>query len=45
MIGDSNSSLCSRNFVRVGDETKSPTSYARTFERAGLMIGFDCTID
>ena len=45
MIGDGNSSLRSGNFVRVGDERRSPTSYARTFECAGLMIGFECTVD
>ena len=43
MISDGNSSLRSGDFVRVGDERTSPTSYARTFECAGLMIGFQCT--
>ena len=45
MIGDGNSSLRCGNFVRVGDERTSPTSYARPFERAGLMIRFQCTFD
>ena len=36
MISDGNSSLWSGDFVRVGDERTSPTSYARTFECAGL---------
>ena len=46
MISDSNSSsLWSGNFVRVGDERIGPTSYARTFKCAGLMIGFECTVD
>ena len=44
MISDRNSSLRSGDFVRVGDERTSPTSYARTFECAGLMIGFQCTL-
>ena len=39
MISDGNSSLRSGDFVRVGDERTSPTSYARTFKCAGLMIG------
>ena len=39
MISDGSSSFGSGNFVRVGDEKTSPTSYARTFECAGLMIG------
>ena len=41
MIGDSKSSLRSGNFVRVGEERTSPTSYARTFKCTGLMIGFE----
>ena len=45
MIGDGDSSLRSGNFVRVGDERTSPTSYARIFECAGLMIGFESTFD
>ena len=45
MISDGNSSLRSRDFVRVGDERTSPTSYARTFECAGLMIRFKCTFN
>ena len=45
MISDGNSSLRSGDFVRVGDERTSPTSYARTFECAGLMIGFQCTFN
>ena len=32
-------------FVRIGDERTSPTSYARTFEYAGLMIRFHCTFN
>ena len=44
MISDGNSSLRSGDFVRVGDERTSPTSYARTFECAGLMIRFQCTL-
>ena len=36
MISDGNSSL------RSGDERTSPTSYARTFECARLIIGFQC---
>ena len=39
MIGDSNSSFRSGNFVRVGGERTSPISYA------GLMIGFEYTVD
>ena len=31
--------------VRVGDERTSPTSYASTFESAGLMFGFQCTFN
>ena len=42
MISDGNSSLRSGDFVRVGDERTSPTSYARAFECVGLMIGFQC---
>ena len=42
MISDGNSSLRSGDFVCVGDERISPTSYARTFECAGLMIGLVC---
>ena len=38
MIRDGNSSLRSGDFFRVGDERTSLTSYARTFECAGLMI-------
>ena len=38
-----NGSLRSGDFVRVGDE--SPTSYGRTFECAGLMIGFQCAFN
>ena len=45
MIGDGNSSLRSGDFVRVGDERTGPTSYARTFEFAGLMIRFQCTLN
>ena len=45
MVGDDNSSLRSGDFVRVGDERTSPTSYARTFECAGLMISFECPFD
>ena len=46
MISDGNSSLRSGDFVRVGDERTSPTSYARTFEcAAGLMIGFECAFN
>ena len=45
MISDGNSSLRSGDFVRVGDERTSPTSYSRTFECAGLMIGFQCTFN
>ena len=45
MISDGNSSLRSGDFVRVGDERTSPSSYARTFECAGLMIGFQCTFN
>ena len=42
MISDGNGSLKSGDFVRVGDERTSLTSYARTFESAGLMIRFQC---
>ena len=45
MMSDGNCSLRSGDFVRVGDERTSPTSYARTFECAGLMIRFQCTFD
>ena len=45
MINDGNSSLRSGDFVRVGDERTNPTSYARTFECAGLMIRFQCTFN
>ena len=45
MISDGNSSLRSGDFVRVGDERTSPTSYARTLECAGLMIRFQCTFN
>ena len=45
MIGDGNSSLRCGDFVRVGDERTSPTSYARTFECAGLMIRFQCAFN
>ena len=45
MISDSNGPLRSRNFDRVGDEKTGPTSYARTFECAGLMIGLECAVD
>ena len=45
MIGDGNSSLRSGNFVCIGDEMISPTSYMHTFECAGLMIRFACTFD
>ena len=38
MISDNNSSLRSRNFVLVGDERTSPTSYARTFYETVLSI-------
>ena len=44
MISDRNSSLRSGDFVRVGDERTSPTSYARTFECAGLMIYFSVSL-
>ena len=43
MISDGNRSLRSGDFVRVGDERTSLTSYARTFECAGLTIRFQCT--
>ena len=43
MIGDSKSLLRFGDFVCVGDERTSPTSYTRTFECAGLIIGFECT--
>ena len=42
MIGDSNSSLKSQNFDRIGDER---TSCERAFECAGFMIEFECTVD
>ena len=46
MISDGNSSLRSGDFVRVGDERTSPTSYARSiFECAGLMIAFQCAFN
>ena len=45
MISDGNSSLRSGDFVRVGAESTSPTSYARTFECAGLIIRFQCTLN
>ena len=45
MISDANSSLRSGDFIRVVDERTSPTSYARTFECAGLMIRFQCTFN
>ena len=45
MISDGNSSLRSGDFVRVGDERTSPTSYARTFECAGLVIRVQCTLN
>ena len=45
MISDSNSSLSSGDFVRVGDERTGPISYARTFECAGLMVRFQCTFN
>ena len=45
MIADGKSTLRFLNFVRVGDERTSPTSYVCTFECAGLMIGFECPVD
>ena len=45
MISDGNGSLRSGDFVRVGDERTSPTTYARTFECAGSMIGFQCAFN
>ena len=45
MIIDSKSSLRSRNFFGVGGENTGPTSYARTFECAWLVNGFECTVD
>ena len=46
MISDCNSSFRFRNFVRVRNERNSPASYARrVYVRAGLIIGFNCTID
>ena len=45
MISDGNSSLRSGDFVCVGDERTSPTSYAPTVECAGLMIRFQCTLN
>ena len=45
MICDSNSSLGSRNFVRVRDERTGPTLYACAFQCTGLVIGFECTVD
>ena len=44
LINDFKRSLQSRNFIRVGDEWTGPTSYARTFERARLIIGPKCII-
>ena len=45
MISDDNSSLRSGDSVRVGDKKTSPTTYARSFECAGLMIRFQCTLN
>ena len=44
MISDGNCSLSSGSFVRVGDERTSPTSYAHTFQCAGLKIGFNLSV-
>ena len=38
MISDWNSLLTSRNFIHVGDERRSPASYARTVECAWLIF-------
>ena len=45
MISDSDSSVTSRNFVRVRAERTGPISYSCTFECAGVMIAFECTVD